>query len=100
LRRADAISSKNCASGWYEKTSQALPFFCQSNRWCHGRRPHLRLRRRAACRRHQRLHDRALGRVPYSLLGKVSNRVINEVRGINRVVYDISGKPPATIEWE
>jgi len=32
--------------------------------------------------------------------GKVSNRIINEVRGINRVVYDISGKPPATIEWE
>ncbi|MEY3410537.1 MAG: hypothetical protein RL593_113, partial [Pseudomonadota bacterium] len=38
--------------------------------------------------------------LPYSLLGKVSNRIINEVRGINRVVYDISGKPPATIEWE
>ena len=38
--------------------------------------------------------------LPYELLGKVSNRIINEVRGINRVVYDISGKPPATIEWE
>jgi GMP synthase (glutamine-hydrolyzing) len=38
--------------------------------------------------------------LPYSLLGKVSNRIINEVRGINRVVYDVSGKPPATIEWE
>jgi GMP synthase (glutamine-hydrolysing) len=38
--------------------------------------------------------------LPHSLLGKVSNRIINEVRGINRVVYDISGKPPATIEWE
>ena len=38
--------------------------------------------------------------LPYSLLGKVSNRIINEVKGINRVVYDISGKPPATIEWE
>ena len=38
--------------------------------------------------------------LPYTLLGKVSNRIINEVRGINRVVYDISGKPPATIEWE
>ena len=38
--------------------------------------------------------------LPYDLLGKVSNRIINEVRGINRVVYDISGKPPATIEWE
>jgi GMP synthase (glutamine-hydrolysing) len=38
--------------------------------------------------------------LPYNLLGKVSNRIINEVKGINRVVYDISGKPPATIEWE
>ncbi len=38
--------------------------------------------------------------LPYWLLGKVSNRIINEVRGFNRVVYDVSGKPPATIEWE
>jgi GMP synthase (glutamine-hydrolysing) len=38
--------------------------------------------------------------LPHALLAKVSNRIINEVRGINRVVYDISGKPPATIEWE
>jgi len=39
-------------------------------------------------------------RLPYDLLAKVSTRIINEVRGINRVVYDISSKPPATIEWE
>jgi len=38
--------------------------------------------------------------LPHELLAKVSNRIINEVRGINRVVYDVSGKPPATIEWE
>ncbi|MDO5506669.1 MAG: glutamine-hydrolyzing GMP synthase [Pseudoxanthomonas suwonensis] len=38
--------------------------------------------------------------LPYDFLGKVSNRIINELRGVSRVVYDISGKPPATIEWE
>lgn len=38
--------------------------------------------------------------LPYDFLGKVSNKIINEVKGINRVVYDISSKPPATIEWE
>jgi GMP synthase (glutamine-hydrolysing) len=38
--------------------------------------------------------------LPHALLSKVSSRIINEVRGISRVVYDISGKPPATIEWE
>lgn len=38
--------------------------------------------------------------MPYEVLGKVSNRIMNEVKGINRVVYDISSKPPATIEWE
>jgi GMP synthase (glutamine-hydrolysing) len=38
--------------------------------------------------------------LPYEVLASISTRVINEVRGINRVVYDISSKPPATIEWE
>jgi len=39
-------------------------------------------------------------RIPYDVLGRISSRIINEVRGINRVVYDISSKPPSTIEWE
>ena len=38
--------------------------------------------------------------LPYEFLGRCSNRIINEVRGINRVAYDVSSKPPATIEWE
>jgi GMP synthase (glutamine-hydrolysing) len=39
-------------------------------------------------------------RLPYEVLARMSSRIINEVRGINRVTYDISSKPPATIEWE
>ena len=39
-------------------------------------------------------------RLPHDLLARISTRIINEVQGVNRVAYDISSKPPATIEWE
>ena len=102
LRRADAIFIEELrASGWYAKTSQAFAVFLPVKSvgvMGDGRTYEYVVALRAI--QTQDFMTAHWAELPYSLLGKVSNRIINEVRGINRVVYDISGKPPATIEWE
>ena len=102
LRRADAIFIDELReSGWYDKTSQAFAVFLPVKSvgvMGDGRTYEYVVALRAV--QTQDFMTAHWAELPYSLLGKVSNRIINEVRGINRVVYDISGKPPATIEWE
>lgn len=102
LRRADAIFIEELhASGWYAKTSQAFTVFLPVKSvgvMGDGRTYEWVVALRAV--QTQDFMTAHWAELPYALLGKVSNRIINEVRGINRVVYDISGKPPATIEWE
>jgi len=102
LRRADAIFIEELvASGWYAKTSQAFAVFLPVKSvgvMGDGRTYEWVVALRAV--QTQDFMTAHWAELPYALLGKVSNRIINEVRGINRVVYDISGKPPATIEWE
>lgn len=102
LRRADAIFIEELhASGWYEKTSQAFTVFLPVKSvgvMGDGRTYEWVVALRAV--QTQDFMTAHWAELPHALLGKVSNRIINEVRGINRVVYDISGKPPATIEWE
>jgi len=102
LRRADAIFIEELrASGWYEKTSQAFVVFLPVKSvgvMGDGRTYEWVVALRAV--QTQDFMTAHWAELPHALLGKVSNRIINEVRGINRVVYDVSGKPPATIEWE
>ena len=102
LRRADAIFIDELrAADWYDKTSQAFAVFLPVKSvgvMGDGRTYEYVVALRAV--QTQDFMTALWAELPHSLLGKVSNRIINEVRGINRVVYDVSGKPPATIEWE
>ena len=102
LRQADAIFIEEMrASGWHEKTAQAFAVFLPVKSvgvMGDGRTYEYVIALRAV--QTQDFMTANWAELPYPLLNKVSNRIINEVHGINRVVYDISGKPPATIEWE
>jgi GMP synthase (glutamine-hydrolysing) len=109
LQRADAIfieelrNTKDESTGktWYELTSQAFTVFLPVKSvgvMGDGRTYDYVVALRAVVT--SDFMTAHWAELPYSLLGRVSNRIINEVRGINRVVYDVSGKPPATIEWE
>ena len=109
LRRADAIfieelrATADPADGrsWYDKTSQAFAVFLPVKSvgvMGDGRTYDYVVALRAVQTSDFMTADWA--ELPYSLLKRVSSRIINEVRGINRVTYDISSKPPATIEWE
>ena len=102
LRQADAIFIEELKeSGWYDKTSQAFTVFLPVKSV--GVMGDARTYEYVVSLRAVVTSDFMTANwaeLPYDLLGKVSNRIINEVKGINRVVYDISGKPPATIEWE
>ncbi|HRH85382.1 MAG TPA: glutamine-hydrolyzing GMP synthase [Rubrivivax sp.] len=102
LRRADAIFIDELReAGWYDKTSQAFAVFLPVKSvgvMGDGRTYDHVVALRAVQTSDFMTADWA--ELPYALLKKVSSRIINEVRGINRVTYDISSKPPATIEWE
>lgn len=102
LRRADHIFIEELrSSGWYDKTSQAFAVFLPVKSvgvMGDGRTYEWVVALRAV--QTQDFMTAHWAHLPHDLLGRVSNRIINEVRGINRVVYDVSGKPPATIEWE
>ncbi len=109
LKRADAIfieelraaQDEKSGKNWYQLTSQAFVVFLPVKSvgvMGDGRTYDYVVALRAVVT--SDFMTAKWAELPYDLLGKVSNRIINEVRGINRVVYDVSGKPPATIEWE
>jgi GMP synthase (glutamine-hydrolysing) len=102
LRRADDIFIQELrAAGWYDRTAQAFAVFLPVKSvgvMGDGRTYEYVVALRAVQTTDFMTADWAP--LPHELLAKVSSRIINEVRGINRVAYDISSKPPATIEWE
>jgi GMP synthase (glutamine-hydrolysing) len=102
LQRADDIFIHELrSSGWYDKTAQAFAVFLPVRSvgvMGDGRTYENVVALRAVQTTDFMTADWAP--LPHELLARVSNRIINEVRGINRVTYDISSKPPATIEWE
>lgn len=101
-QEADAIFINELkASGWYEKVWQAGAIFLPVNSV--GVMGDERTYENVICLRAVISLDGMTAdwsHLPYEVLGRVSNNIINRVKGINRVVYDISSKPPATIEWE
>ena len=108
LRRADAIFIEELRRAktpegvtWYDQVAQAFAVFLPVRSvgvMGDGRTYEFVVALRAVATTDFMTADWA--ELPHALLGRVSSRIINEVRGINRVVYDVSSKPPATIEWE
>ena len=102
LQRADAIFIEELRkSGWYERTAQAFAVFLPVKSvgvMGDGRTYEYVVALRAV--ETSDFMTAGWAPLPHELLARVSSRIINEVRGINRVTYDISSKPPATIEWE
>ena len=102
LRQADHIFIEELrAAGWYDKTSQAFAVFLPVKSvgvMGDGRTYDYVVALRAVVT--SDFMTAHWAELPYALLGKVANRIVNEIRGINRVTYDVTGKPPGTIEWE
>ncbi len=102
LREADAIVVEEIKSG--RPVSQDVAGLRRAaagaKRGRDGRRPHLQDTVAVRAVTTEDFMTADWSHLPYDLLARMSTRIINEVRGVNRVVYDISSKPPATIEWE
>jgi GMP synthase (glutamine-hydrolysing) len=102
LRRADAIFIDELrAADWYDKTSQAFAVFLPVKSvgvMGDGRTYDYVVALRAV--QTSDFMTAKWAELPHELLGRVSNRIVNEIKGISRVVYDVTGKPPGTIEWE